>query len=122
MQLGTILVVDDEYVMCEILRDELIENGYDVIVATSGEEALEYLEKTTPDLIIIDLLLPDINGLEIIKKLEDEKKGSKIIVYTAYSEFSESPEIRYSSNVCQFLCKPVLSLDILKKAVETALA
>ncbi len=87
----TILVVDDEEDILELLRYNLIKEGYQVVCADTGEEALKKSEEPLPDLIILDLMLPGINGLDVCKQL---KRGAKtenvpIIMLTAKTEESD---------------------------------
>ena len=83
-----ILVVDDEEDVLELVRYNLDRNGYHVETASSGEEALEKARRKLPDLIILDLMLPGIDGLEVCRKLKNDVKteGLPIIMLTARSE------------------------------------
>ena len=60
-----ILVVDDEKPISDIIKFNLEKEGYEVVVAYDGEEALEKVESEQPDLIVLDLMLPKIDGLEV---------------------------------------------------------
>lgn len=62
-----ILVVDDELHIGELYKSELEDEGYAVTVATSGQEALEFVEKTPPDLIVLDIQMPGMDGIETLK-------------------------------------------------------
>ena len=64
-----VLVVDDEKPISDIIKFNLEKEGYEVIVAYDGEEALEKVEDDSPDLIILDLMLPKIDGLEVAKRV-----------------------------------------------------
>jgi two-component system alkaline phosphatase synthesis response regulator PhoP len=83
-----ILIVDDEEDVLELVRYNLERNGYQVVTATSGEQALESTTKKLPNLIILDLMLPGIDGLEVCKKLKGDVKaeGIPIIMLTAKGE------------------------------------
>jgi two-component system alkaline phosphatase synthesis response regulator PhoP len=87
----TILAVDDEEDVLELVRYNLDKNGYKVLTATSGEEALLKTHTKLPDLIILDIMLPGIDGLEVCKKLKHEPKTGKIpiIMLTAKGEESD---------------------------------
>jgi two-component system phosphate regulon response regulator PhoB len=86
-----ILVVDDEEDVLELVRYNLDKNGYKIITATSGEQAMEMARGKTPDLIILDLMLPGIDGLEVCKKLKSDVKTERIpiIMLTAKGEESD---------------------------------
>jgi len=73
-----ILIVDDEEDILELVRYNLDKNGYKVITATSGEQAIIEARGKTPDLIILDLMLPDIDGLEVCRKLKSDVKTERI--------------------------------------------
>ena len=83
-----ILVVDDEEDVLELIRYNLDKNGYKVVTATSGEEAITEARGKTPDLIILDLMLPGIDGLEVCRKLKSDVKTERIpvIMLTAKGE------------------------------------
>ena len=77
-----ILVVDDEKPISDIIKFNLEKEGYEVIVAFDGEEALEKVEAEDPDLIILDLMLPKVDGLEVAKRVR-AKHTTPIIMVTA---------------------------------------
>ncbi len=83
-----ILVVDDEEDVLELIRYNLDKNGYRVSMAVTGEEALLRVRAELPDLIILDLMLPGIDGLEVCKKLKSNNKTQHIpiIMLTAKGE------------------------------------
>ena len=80
-----ILVVDDEANIVELLQSRLEKNGYGVIVAYDGQEALEKTYKENPDLIILDIMLPKVDGYNVCKTLrsDDKYKAIPIIMLTA---------------------------------------
>lgn len=83
-----ILVVDDEEDILELVRYNLSREGYDVICASTGENGLNEAKKNLPDLIILDLMLPGIDGLDVARSLKNEKttKHIPIIMLTAKGE------------------------------------
>lgn len=83
-----ILVVDDEEDILELVRYNLAKNGYGIICAESGEKALTMAKSENPDLIVLDLMLPGIDGLDVARKLKDDGKtrGIPIIMLTAKGE------------------------------------
>ncbi|RQD69948.1 MAG: DNA-binding response regulator [Tindallia sp. MSAO_Bac2] len=84
----TILVVDDEENILELIRFNLEKSGYKVLTANDGSEALSILEDTLVDLMVLDLMLPDIDGVEICKLIRKSEKNADlpIIMLTAKSE------------------------------------
>ncbi len=88
MSYGKILVVDDEEHIVELLKFNLEDNGYKVIAAFDGEEALRKAETQTPNLILLDLMLPKMDGIEVCRKLKMNESTSEtpIIMLTAKGE------------------------------------
>ena len=86
-----ILIVDDEEDVLELVRYNLDRNGYATETATTGEEALVKAKSTLPDLIVLDLMLPGIDGLEVCKRLKINEKTQTIpiIMLTAKGEESD---------------------------------
>ena len=78
-----ILVVDDERSIAEILKYNLEKEGYGVILAYDGEEALERLEQDHPDLILLDIMLPKKDGFTVLREIRAHKKEIPIIMLTA---------------------------------------
>lgn len=83
-----ILIVDDEEYIVELLRINLKKQGYEPICAYSGTEALEQAQKMRPDLILLDIMMPDMDGLETCRKLREDRTMKKvpIIILSAKSE------------------------------------
>ncbi len=84
-----ILVVEDNKINIDVLRDALENSSWSIDYALTGEEALEYVEVKTYDIILMDIQLPGINGIEVMKRIkgseQDKKKKSVIIALTAYA-------------------------------------
>ena len=83
-----ILVVDDEEDILELLRFNLTQEGFAVVCAASGEEALKFARAEKPDLILLDLLLPGLDGLEVARRLKNDAatKEMSVIMVTAKGE------------------------------------
>ena len=81
-----VLVVDDEPAIRRFLRTSLTAQGYQVIEAEDGTGALEHLRRSTVDILVLDLGLPDINGLEIIERLRNQGSPLPIIVLSSRTE------------------------------------
>lgn len=84
----TILIVEDEEPMQLALKDILVFEGFSVFEAKNGEEGLEMALREHPDLILLDILMPEMNGLAMLKKLREDDWGkkSKVIILTNYDE------------------------------------
>ena len=83
-----VLVVDDEQQVRELLGKFLKKEGYEVVLASNGEEAVELTRKESPQVILLDLKLPGIDGIETCRrlKMEDSTRFIPIIMITAYSD------------------------------------
>jgi DNA-binding response OmpR family regulator len=80
-----VLVVDDETMVREVLARYLEKDGFDVAVAEDGERALEEFSRTRPDLVLLDLMLPRVDGLEVLRRMR-ERAPAPVIVLTAKGE------------------------------------
>ncbi|MEW6136972.1 MAG: response regulator [Thermodesulfobacteriota bacterium] len=85
----TVLVVDDEKHIRELYRSELEDEGYGVVLAESGKEALEVVDQHPPDLIVLDIQMPGMDGIETLEKLLGQDRGIPIILNTAYSHYKD---------------------------------
>jgi len=85
----TVLIVDDEVHIRELYRSELEDEGYAVQLAASGKEALEIVEESPPDVILLDIQMPGMDGIELLEKLLGRDKGIPIILNTAYSHYRD---------------------------------
>ncbi len=79
-----ILVVDDDLHIQRLYKEEFEDEGYEVVVASNGQEALEMFEKASPDIVTLDILLPDIDGIRLLRQMKDKNPKIPIIMSTAY--------------------------------------
>ena len=114
MQIKKILVVDDEEPIYSYLQRKFTKLGYTTLTAEDGEEAIEKAFSTLPDIILIDVKLPKLNGIEVCKRLKsDEKtKNIPILILSAKAQSSEIKE-GLAAGADKYLCKPVGFPDIL---------
>lgn len=113
MNKGRVLIVDDERLNLVMLEDELLEAGYDVLTASNGEEAIEKTLNLYPDVVLLDIVMPGLDGYEVCKRLKQSDKTSHIpvVMLTALLD-SQS---RYKGLECgaiDFLNKPVDMLEL----------
>lgn len=97
--MAMILLVDDEPEIVEIMEIILGMNGHEVIVARDGQECFEVLQKELPDLILMDVMMPGMNGWDVCKKIKEDEKTRDIPVamFTVRgSEDSEKKSLQYS--------------------------
>jgi two-component system response regulator ResD len=83
---GRVLVVDDEPIVREILERYLDREGFEVTTAVDGQAALEAFEASRPDLILLDLMLPRIDGLEVFRRIRERRDRTAVIMLTARGE------------------------------------
>lgn len=79
-----ILVVDDEKNILKLYQAELEDEGYSVVTANSGREAIEVFEKENPDIVTLDILMPDMDGIQVLRQMKEKKSDVPIIMLTAY--------------------------------------
>jgi DNA-binding response OmpR family regulator len=79
-----ILVVDDEKNILKLYKAELEDEGYNVVTANSGKEALAVFQQEKPDLVTLDIMMPDIDGIQVLRQLKQENPQVPVIMLTAY--------------------------------------
>lgn len=84
-----ILVVEDDESQRLLYHDELAEAGYEVMLAANGQEALKQLDMAKPDLIILDIVMPVMDGMETLGRIIREHRDVPIILNTAYSSYRD---------------------------------
>ncbi|KJS16359.1 MAG: transcriptional regulator [Peptococcaceae bacterium BRH_c4b] len=115
-----ILVVDDESSVREALTDILTDNGYRVECAGSGSEGLEKIEVLNPDAVLLDIRMPDIDGIKVLELVRRRGERVPIILITAYGSTQTTIEAM-KLGAFDYLMKPLKisdMLDVVKKAVE----
>lgn len=85
----TILVVDDDENQRFLCQEILTEEGYDVILAENGKQALRIVEERNPDLVILDIVMPEMDGMEAMPRILRKHRTTPLILYTNYSGYME---------------------------------
>jgi len=75
-----ILIIEDEKIMLNLLRDKLEREGYDVSIAHNGEEGLEKMKEVSPDIILLDIIMPKMGGFEVMEEMAKSEKLKNIPV------------------------------------------
>jgi len=88
--MAKLLVVDDDKNLRLLYEQELAEDGHEVTLAGSGMEALDYLKTSRPDLIILDISMPGMDGIEALGKILAKDKTMPVILNTAYSTYKDN--------------------------------
>lgn len=116
----TILVVDDEKNIRTMLKMYLSNEGYDVEIVEDGEKALNITKERNFDLILLDLKMPKLNGMEVLQKLRDNDNKSNVIMMTAYGTVEDAVSAM-KLKALDFISKP-FSLDKLKEIIKKVLS
>jgi CheY-like chemotaxis protein len=85
-----ILLVEDDVNQRLLIKEELEERNYQVDEAGNGREALEKLQDSNPDLVLLDIRMPEMDGIEALGRLVEERKELKVILHTAYSKYKDN--------------------------------
>lgn len=109
----SVLVVDDEETVCNVVCEILETLGFEAHRAYSAAEALTFLEQTTPDLILTDVMMPDIDGLTLIYKIRcaTESANVPIIVFSAIATTADR-QAALDAGASAFLAKPFSSREL----------
>jgi len=113
-----ILLVDDEEGTNFLHREVLEEEGYEVHSALTGQEALKKLETISPDLVILDINMPGMNGIEVLRKIKETSPKTKVIISSSYQEYKQDVGAWISDD---YIMKSA-DLDELKAAVRQHLS
>ena len=84
-----ILIVDDEESIHLLYKEELEEEGYEVCSAMSGEDALKAFDAQEPDLVILDINMPGMDGIEVLRQMKQKKPRVPVILSSAYPEYKQ---------------------------------
>ena len=117
----TVLVVDDEPDTVHLLRVSFERQGYRVVTATNGREALEAVSLQKPHIILLDQMMPEISGLDVAKKLKEDQATADIpvLLLTAKDSYADMSK-GWDSGIDLYLVKPI-DLQELKSIVDTIL-
>lgn len=115
-----ILIIDDEPDFCGVLEAYLGRKGYDTDVATSAEAAFAALSHSQPDLVLMDVRMPDTSGLELLPQIKAASSASYVIVVTALDDYRVE-DLLYEAGADGYLTKPV-RLEELGQSIQDLLS
>ncbi|UCH33727.1 MAG: sigma-54-dependent Fis family transcriptional regulator [Armatimonadota bacterium] len=118
-ELARILVVDDEPNICQVLSAVLRKEGYEVEVSRDGEEALTLLEKTPVDLLITDVIMNNVSGVELLQRVQAASPQTPVVMMTAYGTIKSAVDA-IKLGAFDYLAKP-FDMDQMKSVVRKAL-
>jgi len=116
---GKILLVDDGEDLCRLFTESLGQEGFQVVAARSGHEALALVELEPPDLIVLDLVMQEMDGLEILRRLQKRAEAVKVVVLTAHGT-AQRVRDAMALGVREFLGKPFDLNRLLRIVAEEA--
>jgi DNA-binding response OmpR family regulator len=118
-----ILVVDDELDTLGLIKLTLQTAGYEVQTAPGGEEALRLIRERPFDVVILDIMMPDVSGFDVVRQLNDDPTPPPPIIFLTARSGEEDKEIGLSLGVTHYLLKPITRgslLDAINQALGTA--
>ena len=118
---GRVLVIDDEPVVLDVLRDLLTKKGFHVEVATSAAEGRERLDSEPWDALLLDLMLPDANGLDVLRWSREQRPELAVVMITAYGTV-ENAVAAMKSGAFHYVTKPFKNDEVrhlVTRAVQT---
>ena len=116
MAQSRILIADDNAANCELLEAYLIDIDCDVQIAVDGQDTLDKVASFQPDIILLDVMMPKLNGFEVCKKIKDDPAMRRIMILmvTALNE-SGDIERAVAAGTDDFLSKPVQKIELVKR-------
>ncbi len=115
-----VLIVDDEEMAIKMLEHQMIANGYEVISCTDGREAVELIKNENPGLVISDIMMPFMSGLELLEVIKSENKKTPVILISALDDV-EVIQTAIGMGADDFVIKPV-NMDELALRITKVLA
>jgi DNA-binding NtrC family response regulator len=112
-----LLVVDDEVDICDFVRNFFKEREFEVFVAHDGKEALGLIDSANPHIILLDLKMPVMGGMETLKEINKRKPDAKVIIVTAVEDIEKAEEAK-RHNAVEYITKPLV-LEQLERVVMT---
>lgn len=108
-----ILVVDDNRLLATILADHLIAQGHEAVAAFDGRLAEIFCDRDHYDLVVIDMVLPELDGVDLLERLRRKKKRCRVVIITGFSELHQQEEERLQDlGVVAVLEKPFSFADV----------
>ncbi|MDH3359369.1 MAG: response regulator, partial [Desulfobulbaceae bacterium] len=115
-----ILVVDDEQNMRIALYEALSRNGYEVSVAENGQMALEMVEKSPPDMLITDIKMPNLDGIELLRRIKAIRPSLPVVIVTGFATVDTAVEAMKQGAV-DYIIKP-FSVEVIEETVARVFA
>jgi CheY-like chemotaxis protein len=120
MSSGKVMVIDDEVEVRLVLSEFLASRGYDVTMAESGLEALGLLQSAPPDVVLLDVSMPEMDGVETLKRLLSASPGLSVIMVTANADVGVTSKL-LALGAADYIPKP-FDLEYLDQAISIQIA
>ena len=119
MSKAKVLLVDDEAFNLDFLQQALEDENYEISIAANGQEALDKIKSEQPDLVLLDLMMPVLDGFEVLKqvKADDNLRDIQIIIISAEHD-SKSVVKGIKQGAEDYMTKPITAASLLKKVKE----
>ncbi|MBI3803418.1 MAG: response regulator [Nitrospirae bacterium] len=114
----SILIVDDHEDTLKLYSQVLLRNGYEVAIARDGEEALEWIDKYPPNLVVLDIMMPSLNGWEVCRRIKNTPALSSVIVLIVSSGIRRDGALQQLASECgavEVVPKPLSPPELLTK-------
>jgi len=115
-----IVIIDDEINIAELCRRVLQEDGHEPLIAITGEEGLELIEREKPRLVVLDIMLPKMDGMAVLEKIKTFDPSIQVVMITAFASVQSAVEAM-KRGACDYLSKPFMPDElkiIVQKAIE----
>src|SRR3989338_8180861 len=116
-----LLTVDDELDVCEFIRDFFTSRGYSVLVALTGKESLAAVKKEMPKIVFLDIVMPDMSGLEVLRQIKEIDSSIKVIMVSVADD-KQTKEKAMQGGADAFIRKPFSKRSfeevVIKKIIE----
>src|SRR5438876_924006 len=106
MDRAKLLIIDNEPELLDVLADNLKEKGFEVLVADDGDEGLELVERERPELVLLDIRMPRLDGLAVLREIQDIDPNIAVIVMTADTS-PQKARLAMQEGACDFVTKPI---------------
>jgi twitching motility two-component system response regulator PilH len=108
-----ILVVDDSWTELALMAAPLKEQGYEVITASDGEEAIDKVVSTSPDCVVLDIVMPGQNGFQVCRRIKQTPQGHNIpVIFVSTKNTSLDKQWAYQQGAAAYLTKPFRGDDL----------
>ncbi len=116
---GSVLVVDDEKEIRDFFKENLTEAGWKVLTASGGEIALSLLREESPDLVLLDIKMPGMDGIKVLQKIKESRSDAIVIILTGYGTTGTAREAM-KLGAYDYITKP-FDLNLVKDLLREAL-